>query len=726
MAPRDVLPTTLFRPGENCCSAVKAARVGLLVDGEAYFDAFVHACERAERLIVILAWDFDSRMALRYDSEGHPLETLGAFLNRLCERNPRLRVKILDWDFPVVFGTDREYSPIFGLNWQPHRHIEFRFDDTHPLAGSHHQKVVVVDDKVAFAGGLDLTNKRWDTPSHSPGDPRRTTSEGDPYPPFHDTMIALDGDAAEELAKIARVRWLHATHHKLKPARRTRGDPWPAELDVEMRDARVSVACTLPASPEREAVRQVEALYLDMIGAARRYIYIENQYFTSEKIGAALAARLAEPDGPEIILVTRLLSHGWLEEATMHVLRTRLVRMLRDADTRGRFHAYYPHVDCLAEGTCLDLHSKVMIVDDEWLRVGSSNLSNRSMGVDSECDVTLEAEGRPEVQQAVRAFRDRLVSEHAGVPVDELAPQLAAAQDMAEVIDRVSTGKRRLVRLEAPEVPAAKIAAAAIGDMEKPISFDALVQGLAHDEPALVEHAPNKTALVIGTVVAVLASLAFAWRFTPLSGVVTPDRVIDAAETLSAYWWAPLVMIAVYTPACLVMFPRPLLTMASVIVFGPVRGICYAMAGVLLAGVVGYAIGRLVHRDTVRRLAGPRLHRLTGVLQRRGLIAVTVIRFVPIAPFAVVNIVMGAMRIRFWHFVLGTFLGMLPGALAATILSDQAAEFLRDPHRVNPWLVVGAVAAFAALAWAGQRILRRMDPDRPRKHARGRPTPAMD
>ena len=137
----------------------------MLIDGEAYFAAFVEAAERAERLIVILAWDFDSRTVLRFDKDGKPRETLGDFLNRLCERKPRLRIRILDWDFPLVYGTDREYSPIFGLEWRPHRHIEFRFDDTHPLLGSHHQKVVVIDDKVAFAGGLDITNKRWDSRS---------------------------------------------------------------------------------------------------------------------------------------------------------------------------------------------------------------------------------------------------------------------------------------------------------------------------------------------------------------------------------------------------------------------------------------------------------------------------------------------------------------------------------------------------------------------------------
>jgi uncharacterized membrane protein YdjX (TVP38/TMEM64 family) len=357
-----------------------------------------------------------------------------------------------------------------------------------------------------------------------------------------------------------------------------------------------------------------------------------------------------------------------------------------------------------------------MIVDDEWLRAGSSNLSNRSMGVDSECDLTIEAEGRPEQRRAIRAFRDRLLAEHAGVPVEALAPQLEHATSIAAVVDRVSTGVRRMVRLETPEVSEAAMAAATIGDMEKPISFDALVKGFAHDEePGPKAKEPrNKLPYMMAGMVALVASLGLVWRYTPLAGIVTADSVVAFAEAFSQYWWAPLLLIFAYTPACLVMFPRPLITMAAVVVFGPWEGLVYSMTGVVLAGVAGYGVGRLVHRDTVRRMAGPKLGRLTGVLQRRGVLAVTLVRFVPIAPYAVVNIVMGAMRIKLWHFVLGTFLGMLPGAIAATVLSDQAAAFLRDPARVNGWVIAAAIAAFGALAWTGHKLLSRMDSGAPR------------
>ena len=702
-------PASLFRPGENCCAVAMARRATVLVDGEAYFEAFADAAERAERLIVILAWDFDSRTVLRYDRDGKPLETLGEFLNKLCQRKPRLRVKILDWDFPIVYGTDREYSPIFGLSWEPHRHIQFRFDDTHPVAGSHHQKIVAVDDKLAFVGGLDLTNKRWDSSKHSPGDPRRTFGD-EPYPPFHDVMLAVDGEAATALCEIARQRWKAATRRKIRPVR-VATDPWPQDMPIEMRDVPVSISCTMPKVGSRDGVHHIEALYLDMIRRARDYIYIENQYFTSDSIGNALLERLREPGGPEIVLATRLLSHGWLEEHTMHVLRTRLVRMLREADHEGRFHAYYPHVEGLAEGTCLDLHSKVMIVDDEWLRVGSSNLSNRSMAVDTEADATIEARGDPEVRRAIRHFRDKLLGEHMGVEAGEFAAVAEKSPRIADAIKHFDRGQqRRLAYLEAPELSEALMKAAAIGDMEAPIGIDNLVHDLAHTESVVpVAKAARRPWLTLGILVGVVAGFAALWRFTPLATIVTSEKVIAVANAFADNWWAPLVLVLAYTPASMIMFPRPLITMAAVVVFGPWEGFTYAMTGVVLAGSIGYGMGRMVHRDTVRRLAGGKLNRLTAVLQRRGILAVTLVRLVPIAPYLVVNVVMGAMRIRFHHFVIGTFLGMLPGGLAATVLSDQVAEALVNPARVNPWLVATGVLLFASLAWSGHRLLAWLD-----------------
>jgi len=699
---------TLFEPDANCCAVVTAQRATLFVDGEAYFDAFVRAAEQAERSIIILAWDFDSRMALRYAEDGTPQLNLGTFLNDLASRKPGLRIRILDWDYPMVFGTDREFPPIYGLEWKPHRQIDFRFDDTHPTAGSHHQKIVAIDDRVAFVGGLDLTNKRWDSPAHAAGDKRRTF-EGKGYPPFHDMMLAVTDEAAAALAHVARARWRIATGENLAPIEGC-APAWPEDFPVHFTDARLAISCTSPPVEGHDGVNHIERLYLDMIGAARRYIYIENQYFTSQKIADALAKRLAEPDGPEIVMVTRLLSHGWLEENTMTLLRTKLVRELRAVDAHKHFHVYYPHVEGLDEGTCVDLHSKVMVVDDEWFRVGSSNLSRRSMAMDTECDVTIEAQGRDEVRVRIRELRDRLIAEHTGQEYEPMAKCLEA-KGMARAIDECRGPKRSLNRLEAPEVNETILSlAAAIGDIEKPIPIDNLVRNFTPDTSGK-RAPPGMKAVILLSLFAI--GLALVWRFTPLSDWIRMETAVKWAKAMKNLPWAPLVIIAAYTPATVLMFPRWLLTMAAVIAFGAWAGFAYAMSGAVLAATASYLVGRRVHRDTVRRLAGPRLNRLSRLLLRRGVIAVTLVRMVPIAPFVVVNLVMGAMRIRPHHFVIGSILGFLPGMLAATVLSDQMAAAAGDRAALNAWTVGAAALAIAGLAWFSKRWLAKAEREEP-------------
>src|SRR5690606_27498594 len=153
--------------------------------------------------------DFNSRTRLHFDPAGKndPPALLGDFLNYLVRRRRGLAIRILNWDYPMAFGTDRELRPLYGFGWSPARRVHLRYDDTHPFAGSHHQKVVVIDDAVAFIGGIDLTLKRWDTTEHRTRDSRRTV-DGMDYPPVHDLMMAVDGDAARALGNIVRARWL--------------------------------------------------------------------------------------------------------------------------------------------------------------------------------------------------------------------------------------------------------------------------------------------------------------------------------------------------------------------------------------------------------------------------------------------------------------------------------------------------------------------------------------
>jgi uncharacterized membrane protein YdjX (TVP38/TMEM64 family) len=200
----------------------------------------------------------------------------------------------------------------------------------------------------------------------------------------------------------------------------------------------------------------------------------------------------------------------------------------------------------------------------------------------------------------------------------------------------------------------------------------------------------------IALIALAVAALSAMWRYTPLHDYLTPQRVFDWAQSFGERWWAPLAVIVAYSPACITMFPRPLITLFAVIAFGPWLGFAYGITGILLAAAMTYVAGARMPEATVRRLAGPRLDGITEVLRRRGLIASFATHVVPVGPFAVVGFVSGNIGIKFFDYLAGTFLGMAPGALVTTVFGDQLQAALED-SRINWWLVGGVAVVFAIM-----------------------------
>ena len=697
MAAENQVAAGLLAVDRNCWRIEHASRAGFLIDADAYFKAFVEAAGHARRSILIAGWDFHSRTRLYHGVRGVP-ERLGDFLNFLVKRRRRLRVHILTWDYPVIFAKGRELSPIYGLGWRPHRRVKLRYDDHYPIGASQHQKVVVIDGALAFCGGLDLTRSRWDTTNHDAQDSRRI-NEGDTqaYAPFHDTVMAMDGEAARVLDEVAQDRWLRACGRELRTSR-TSKDPWPPDLPVSVTNTDVAVARTRAPMGDEPPVCEVLELHLDLIANARRCIYIENQYFTSNALGDALAARLAEPDGPEVVAVLRLSSQGWLEAPTMGALRTLTLKKLRDADRHGRFHAYYPHIPGLPNGQCCDLHSKLMIVDDEWLRIGSANFANRSMGLDTEGDVAIEARGEARIATAIRTFRNTLLGEHLGVPIERVDRAVDEAGTLHGAIESLAGEERSLRPYERlDEVSDTLAAVAGVADPEQPVSLDALIGQFA---PETTTKQARPTWILPSIVLLACALLTALWKYTPLAAWADAERVIAWAADFSQARWAPVLVLLAYTPACIVLFPRPLITLFAVAAFGSWHGFAYAFGGIMLAGLATFALGLRLDRQAVRRIARGRLNRLSQVMRRRGVIAMTAVRLVPVAPYAVVNVVAGAIRIDTLHFLVGTAIGILPGTLFATVFGDQLVAGFRDPGSLNPWLIAALVAIAGVLAAA--------------------------
>ena len=203
----------------------------------------------------------------------------------------------------------------------------------------------------------------------------------------------------------------------------------------------------------------------------------------------------------------------------------------------------------------------------------------------------------------------------------------------------------------------------------------------------------------------VFAALAAAWRWTPLAEIVTVENILRWTRAVRDTWWAPIAMVGVYTPGSLILFPRPVLTLVSVMSFGVMPGLVWATLGVMLAAFVTYWLGRMLKRETVRRIAGDNFEPAGKMLREHGIVAVFGANMLPTPPFAVQNIIAGAARIPQWQFLLGTFLALLPGMVAWTIFGDQLANAMNESGKVNFWLIGGAVLLLVAFTFVARRWL---------------------
>ncbi|RZT31349.1 VTT domain-containing protein [Cupriavidus agavae] len=702
----------LLRPGHNCWRVEPCNRFAMLVDGDAYFPALREALTRAEHTVFILGWDIDSRMRLLPDepNDGLPAE-LRDFLIALCRRRRKLRVYVLSWDFAMVFALEREFLPSARQHWQSHRRLSFHLDGNHPPGASHHQKVVVIDHQLAFCGGLDLTIRRWDTHHHLADEPRRVDPDGKPYTPFHDVQCVVDGPAAAALGDIAAERWFSATGRRPRvPKAKAKAVPgpdrWPQQVNPDVTDVRVGISRTFPPRDDTPAINEIRALYVDAIAAARDHIYLENQYFSSGLIADAFEARLRDADGPDIALVSRRTESGWLEEASMGVLRARLCRELRDADPQGRFQLYCPHVPDLGDA-CVNVHSKVMAVDDRLLTIGSANLSNRSFGLDTECNVTLEANGDPRVAKAIRAMRDRLLCEHLAVTPEELAQAVQARPRLNQALAALHRPEGRTLQPFTPTVPDdidAAVPDAALLDPIEPIDTDQIMaEFVSHEARPQVA---NRVAVLMALVL-VVAGVAFAWRYTPLREWADFRHVLGIVQDIGRMPLAPLAMVGVFVAGGLLMVPVTVLIVVTVVVFGPLYGAAVALAGTVLSTAATYTVGRLLGRNAVQRFGGTRLNRLSQQVGQHGLLAMVVLRLVPVAPFTLVNLVVGASRIRLRDCLLGTAIGMTPGILLSASLVNRIAAAARDPNAITFALLGLVLLIPAGLWWVLRRRRRR-------------------
>lgn len=440
-------------------------RVELLVDGEEGWRSVARTIDQSERTIRIATWVYDPHMELlRPEPLAEPASRAPYTIHRMLGRRAveGVLVQLLLWDPPILPKSretlkvakigDDGFEVMFEKN-PTYKHI---FREEHELTnlvlgglpiGSYHQKTVVVDGRIGFCGGMNLKQNDWDTRLHRIFDPARCrfsrpqafrqrvrdSVETADHPPRHDFMARIEGPSVAHLEENFRQRWNRLIERGVMHAENSSWVPNPAPC-APVGSSAVQVVRTMPA-PFQE--RGILDIWLRAISQAKQLIYIEDQYFRSVRVSAAIA--VAIQNNPQLAVIA-ITSEAHANQPLMGQWSRVCFDIIRAV--RHDFELYAMQVagiDCRGNRNVLrvDNHGKLLIVDDEFLMVGSCNVNDRGLEYEGECNVAivdrefvfrarldlfrdyLEADPRlgGNLQDDVRIFREHALNNREGGPV---------------------------------------------------------------------------------------------------------------------------------------------------------------------------------------------------------------------------------------------------------------------------------------------------------------------
>ena len=401
----------------------------VLIDGSEALPRMARDMGAATSYVHLTGWFLSPELALSREVEPLVVRTL------LAELAERIDVRVLLWKGAPVpaFRPSRGDVREMEQTLTRHTKIKTALDACTGASHCHHEKTIVIDGKVAFVGGIDLTvdgGDPYDTPNH-----RARGGIG-----WHDIAARIEGPAVRDVAEHFRLRWQSASGEKLDPS----SEPEPAG-DVELQIVR-----TLPAGAYRNVRKGDYSILESYIGALRsaeRIVYLESQFLWSPEIVDILAGKLRQPPTDEFRVVVLLPARA---NDGADISRGQVAALIDADDGDDRFLACTVYA---REGKLRDIvyvHSKIGIVDDRWLTVGSANLNAHSLLNDTEMNIVTHDE------TIARATRLRLWSEHLEREERDIEGNPAAIVDdlwrpiATEQLHRIEEGKpltHRLVRL---------------------------------------------------------------------------------------------------------------------------------------------------------------------------------------------------------------------------------------------------------------------------------------
>ncbi|BCG46752.1 putative phospholipase D family protein [Citrifermentans bremense] len=488
---------SVLKPGLNCMGIYEADSNAVLVDACDYYRAFYHTALAARSYLLLAGWQFDSEVKLLRGEEEKAAGEVRflQFLNALCQANPSLQVYILAWDFSAVFSLEREWFQNIIFNWSGNERIHFRFDSVHAYGATHHQKFVVADGVVAYVGGMDICSSRWDDRRHIRDNPLRADVDGTRYGSYHDIQTYHTGEVVGVLLELFQQRWIDSGGAPLNlPQAGALTPQFPANA-LPLPAGEVALSLTVAPAPQttQRKVGEIRRLFVDAIMSAEHLVYLENQYFSSQAIYWTLVARMTLPDRPRLQIVMMLPDRLPLtEELFLGLPQMKMIRSLQQvAEKTGHLLSVYSSAEMDHGNRKMTfIHSKLLAIDDRFLTIGSANATNRSMGLDTELNVSWEASGPEDpLVPAIRRLRASLLAEHAGLYGLEEEEKFENVENLTRHLECLADDhEARLCRyqadptLEKSDWPDALEPIARVVDPEQPLDSEFLFESISKSE----------------------------------------------------------------------------------------------------------------------------------------------------------------------------------------------------------------------------------------------------
>lgn len=684
----------LFEAGVHYTARARADTLAFFLDSAAYYGALADVIPRARRRVLIVGWCFDDRIRLvRDEDDGGVARSVGEMLIAAARANPELSVQLVLWKAPPFFSGDQHLSDSFVQAVDSQPNMKIQQVESESVFGTVHEKFVILDDTLAFLGGIDISLGRWDTPDHRSRNDHRINPDGERYNPYHDTQVAMTGPVVRELFGIAADTV--AVDRRWRPAE---VPLWPTGVPVDVENADTVLSLTRShTDPEVEDTRQIKAVYLEAIRSARKFIYIENQYFSDESVTRELVKQLSRSNGPEVVIVMARELPDALGRWTMGVSASMHLYRLMEADRHGRlgfFNLFSPDDPAID----VKVHSKMMIIDSRIVTLGSANINRRSLSFDSELNVTIDQQ-RTDDPECVCRLEERVLARHSGLSVEQWRELLrrnggsrqAALRDRARTWDGLEEGNSFL---DPASVPGEVVEYA---DMDRAPEPETVLYTLARQNPREFIRRTKRVWTLVLLAAGLLGAIFYLARsdidveqvLRSVEEINTSRPILAGLLSILAYWLAMMLFITIVVP--IVFFAA---------LHGPWWGIVYSVLGLFSGAVFFYALGLVLHnsdridRYRVVRKAREQLEKIKPY----GLWAVAVSRMVPSGPFLVVNFVTGLLGFTPRQFLAGSIVGLMPGIVAFSFFGEIIRNVFTDPGWFNTMLFLLFVGLYMLLA----------------------------